>query len=500
MQTKEIKKKNRSRESNSSAKKQKLKKLQSSVDENEVVSSTKFALFEEEATVSGEDETLEQEGTRSLSSGHDSDDYDELPIEEASAKLEKRRKMDEELGDEELRLNVDYGKEEDNLYGEVFGQKPTDLKSVNERIQDTVSILENFKEASDKKRSRCEYVELLHSDLCTYYGYNAFMMEKFMELFDLKQLLEFLEANEVERPLVIRSNTLKTRRRELAQALIGRGVNLDPVGSWSKVGLVVYDSKVPIGATPEYLAGHYMLQGASSFLPVMALAPRENEKILDLCASPGGKSTYISGLMKNTGILVTNEISRERCSALVANLHRLGVVNAIIQGSAFDRVLLDAPCSGTGVVSKDPSVKLSKEKRDIDRCVTLQKQLLFRKHRFHPTLKLCRRFYPHLHNLDGFFVAKLKKLSNQIPQTDTDEPKEVDAEMNEQMSTVSKKLKNSAANHKKVGNKHKTPKTSQLHVKKSVFKKRKSDTQKEATNVVKRPKKTDRSSYANNAQ
>ena len=156
----------------------------------------------------------------------------------------------------------------------------------------------------------------------------------------------------------------------MAQALINRGVNLDPLGKWSKVGLTVYDSSVPIGATPEYMAGHYMLQSASSFLPVMALAPQENERILDMASAPGGKSSYIAALMKNTGCLFANDANKDRCKSLVANLHRLGVTNAVVCNydgrkfpeviGGFDRVLLDAPCSGTGVISKDASVKINK--------------------------------------------------------------------------------------------------------------------------------------------
>ena len=292
-----------------------------------------------------------------------------------------------------------------------------------------------------------------------------------------------LEACEVARPVTIRTNTLKTRRRDVAQALIARGVNLDPIGKWSKVGLVVYDSPVPIGATPEYLAGHYMLQGASSLLPVMALAPQENEKVLDLCAAPGGKASYIGALMKNTGLLMANDANKKRCKAVSGNLHRLGIQNSIIccyDGRrfpkimrGFDRVLCDAPCSGTGVVSKDLSVKISKGEEDVERCARLQKELIlaaidcldaksstggvlvystcsvlveedegvvnyalgkrhvkvvptgldfgvngftkFREKRFHPSLTHTRRYYPHTHNMDGFFVAKLKKLSNGVP-------------------------------------------------------------------------------------
>ena len=139
-----------------------------------------------------------------------------------------------------------------------------------------------------------------------------------------------MEANETQRPITIRTNTLKTRRRDLAQALINRGVNLDPIGEWSKVGLVVFETQVPIGATPEYLAGHYMIQGASSMLPVMALAPQENENILDMCAAPGGKTTYLAALMKNTGCLIANDVNKDRLNSVIGNLHRLGISNTIV--------------------------------------------------------------------------------------------------------------------------------------------------------------------------
>ena len=354
----------------------------------------------------------------------------------------------------------------------------SNMQEGGQRAHEILHILSNFKSLCEEGKSRSEYLQMLHDDLKSQYGYSDYLMDKFIELIPASQLMEFLDASEAPRPLTIRTNSLKTRRRDLAQALINRGVNLDPIGSWSKVGLVIYDSSVPIGATPEYLAGHYMLQGASSMMPVMTLAPQEKERILDMCAAPGAKTSYIAALMKNSGTLFCNDINKDRLKALVGNLHRLGVANAVtccydgrsfpkVMGN-FDRVLLDAPCSGTGVISKDSSVKTSKTEKDIKKCSHLQRELIlsaidsvnarsstggyvvystcsvlveenecvveyalkkrnvkvvptglelgedgfvkFRERRFHPSMANTKRIYPHVHNMDGFFIAKLKKM------------------------------------------------------------------------------------------
>ena len=356
-----------------------------------------------------------------------------------------------------------------------------DLTKIHERIQENLSVLANFKDLREEGYTREDYLNLLKGDLSLYYGYNPELIDVFASMFSLPELIEFLEANEKPRPLTIRSNILKTRRRELAQNLINRGINLDPLDKWSKAGLKIYDANVPVGATPEYLAGHYMLQGASSFLPVMALAPKENEKVIDMAAAPGGKTTYLSALMKNTGVVFANDVNVDRTKALIANIHRMGCRNCIVANydgrdlaqimpEKVDRVLLDAPCTGLGVISRDPSIKSQKGKKDIELLCKLQRELILaaidcvdadsetggyivystcsvsvdeneavvnyalkKRHvkivptglqfgnpgfikigerHFDPSLKLTMRYFPHVHNMDGFYVCKLKKLKN----------------------------------------------------------------------------------------
>jgi ribosomal RNA methyltransferase Nop2 len=136
------------------------------------------------------------------------------------------------------------------------------------------AVLADFRKFRDPSRSRKDYVDCLAQDLADYYGYNRELVDMFLQLFPPSEARAFLEENEKPRPTVVRTNTLKTNRRNLAQALTNRGVNLDGVGAWTRVGLKIFESSVPVGATPEYLAGHYMLQMAASFVPCMALDPQ----------------------------------------------------------------------------------------------------------------------------------------------------------------------------------------------------------------------------------
>ncbi len=303
-------------------------------------------------------------------------------------------------------------------------------------------------------------------------SYLPYMIPRFIELLGTEEeLIKLLEFN--ERPLkpTIRFNSLRAKYSRIYSLLKNKGVILEDVKGLRDSKRVI-KSKVPIGATPEYLNGYYMLQGKNSLYPPLILNPKTNDLVADLAAAPGGKTTYLAQLMENTGNIVAVEVSKKRCKSLMSNLSRMGVSNSTVFNMSaeninklnlkFDSILLDAPCSGSGIIVSDPSRKTSKTMKDIIRYSRIQTQLLtaaikalkiggtmvyctcslepeenelvisevlktgtiellpinykgdpgltaFQDYEFNSELERSIRLYPHKTNGEGFFIAKMVK-------------------------------------------------------------------------------------------
>ena len=283
----------------------------------------------------------------------------------------------------------------------------------------------------------------------------------------------------------IRCNTLKISPSELKKRLSKKGWKIKQPFSKHKEVMIVESELEPgeLGRSLEHVLGYYYVQEIASMLPILALNPKPEEKILDLCASPGSKTTQIAAKMENAGVLIANEVSLGRIKILASNLERCGVTNVIItkkEGSAlcrtfkrqemlFDKILIDAPCSGEGTLRTSPKTfkmwnlntvkKLSRIQKDLlasafeilkvggeiiySTCthapeeneevidsimkefkgkVKIEKPLMpveinprqgilrWHEKEYVEDLKLACRIYPHDNDTEGFFIIKLKKL------------------------------------------------------------------------------------------
>lgn len=278
----------------------------------------------------------------------------------------------------------------------------------------------------------------------------------------------------------IRANTLKMPVPQLKKRL-EKNWNLTQV-PWCKEGFWIDHKGVgdeyrrDIGNLIEHPLGYFYTQEAASMIPPIVLDPKENEIILDMAASPGSKTTQIAQYMKNTGILIANDYTYERLKPLSINLQRCGVANAIMtlmQGQwfynaniKFDRILVDAPCSGTGTIRKSFKTLRIWNPDMVKRLSITQKQLLetafnilkedgtmvystcslepdedegvvdflinkyenakleeiklkgikrsepvmeFENKKFNGEIKKCLRIWPQDNDTEGFFVAKIRK-------------------------------------------------------------------------------------------
>jgi tRNA (cytosine40_48-C5)-methyltransferase len=307
--------------------------------------------------------------------------------------------------------------------------------------------------------------------LATKYGYDEWMLNRFIQFVpNAENLIEkMLEPV----PKYIRTNTLKITSKELVARLVPKGFVLSTTILADVFEVNASNARISIGATIEYLLGYYYIQDITSCMAVEALDAQPNQCVLDMTSAPGGKTTLIAQKMHNTGSIVAVEASPRRIRSLSFNLARCGVMNTSIYhmdamncsnlSVRFDRILLDAPCSGEGMIWNDVSRRSGRKPDDISKCSQVQKKLfetalqilkpggiiLYSTCSFAPEenevvvdsmlgrfnlkveplpfgisgltrfgemvysdmLKWTVRFYPHIHNSIGFYIARLRKIN-----------------------------------------------------------------------------------------
>jgi len=206
-------------------------------------------------------------------------------------------------------------------------------------------------------------------------------VQKMNELLE-DEFHDFIKSYEQTPHLGLRVNTLKVAVEDFLNL---SPFSLSPV-AWTREGFY-YDKNDKPGKHPYHEAGLYYIQEPSAMAAVEYLQPEPGEKVLDLCAAPGGKTTQIAAKMKQQGLLIANEIVPSRAKVLSQNVERMGIQNCIVLNEKperladqfehfFDRVLVDAPCSGEGMFRKDPDVLKEWSLAQVEACSRRQLYIL----------------------------------------------------------------------------------------------------------------------------
>ncbi|MBS3080516.1 RsmB/NOP family class I SAM-dependent RNA methyltransferase [Candidatus Pacearchaeota archaeon] len=314
-----------------------------------------------------------------------------------------------------------------------------------------------------------------------------FPKEKFIErihllLRDNEDVEKFFEIAKTQSKKAIRVNTLKISDEELKKRLEDKGWKISQPFKEHKEIMIVDNKLEPgmLGKSIEHLLGYYYVQEITSMMPIIALQPKADDSFLDLCAAPGSKTTQAAAIMNNKGTIIANDVSIGRISILIANLERIGVANTIVtrhegeilcrklqeQEFHFDKILIDAPCSGEGNIRCSPRTYLEwseglikslskKQKRIVSNAIPILKKggelvystctyapeeneliiqhlldnfdleivnvkdkipliarpgiLEWKGQKFHESMKKAVRIYHHDNDLEGFFLCKMRK-------------------------------------------------------------------------------------------
>lgn len=291
------------------------------------------------------------------------------------------------------------------------------------------------------------------------------LAEQWLRQYGLSEAGELAAASAEPPPLTLRANRLRTGRGQLLDRLAAAGVAAEPC-QLAPEGLRILQ-RCRVTELPGFSEGHFAVQDEASQLVVHLLDPQQGEQVLDMCAAPGGKATHLAELMHDRGLVLAADRQQRRIGRVIESAARLGLTcvtplaadaldPGYLAGRQFDRVLLDAPCSGLGVIRRNPEAKWRLSPAEITRCSERQRLLLevaaahlkpggllvyatcstaveedeavvddflTRHPEFvvdsnadplsrHPGLATAAGFlrcWPHRHGTDGFFAARLKR-------------------------------------------------------------------------------------------
>jgi 16S rRNA (cytosine967-C5)-methyltransferase len=333
----------------------------------------------------------------------------------------------------------------------IRGQKAANL--VNAVLRNIIRNL-NKLPTPDHETDPVQYLSIM-------YSHPSWMVKRWVDRYGLYETEQLLSANNERPTIVVRANTLKTTADELVKLFEERNIRNTRskyLENFIKVGHLsgIYNLDL-------FEKGYFSVQDESSGLVVKLLDPKPGETVIDLCSAPGGKTTFIGELMKNQGKIIAVDKYEHRLNLVKQSCERLGVENVeFIPKDALevdveqaDKVLVDAPCSGLGVIQKKPDIKWQRELSDIRNLAKTQIELLEKASKLvknggvivystctiepeenievvkeflsrHPEFKIddarnylpsdivngegCMETYPHKHDMDGGFAVRLIKV------------------------------------------------------------------------------------------
>ncbi|MBU3153852.1 16S rRNA (cytosine(967)-C(5))-methyltransferase RsmB [Clostridium estertheticum] len=221
--------------------------------------------------------------------------------------------------------------------------------------------------------------------LCFEYSFTKALVKLFIKQYGPQKAEEILKGLNYKPDVTVRVNTLKLAYKEIWEKLIENGYNIEEGYASSEAIRIIKGKNIENNVL--FNEGNITVQDESAMLTAPSMDLKLNMKVLDLCSAPGGKTTHIAELMKNTGKVLAFDVHKNKLSLIEENIKRIGITNTTCEvqdATVFnkdlfeyaDRVLIDVPCSGLGIIRKKPEIKWSKNIKDINNIIDIQRGIM----------------------------------------------------------------------------------------------------------------------------